>query len=591
MSSPLSVHWIPTHAGDIAGKHDRDWLRAWDPAFVKVITDNESVPHIEDVPAGARIIVRHYPLSEQGHVRGFLSVSALESLKQHSCLGGASLLPNGSLRDVLVAGPGAFVLAPRLGPSLYGTEDLPEQVGAEHAATCDRIARWCEARGTPRSRLLFEGLNEPMLWSSEPPALVARYYAAFLTALHGYGLHGVCGNFGVGWPGNGGVADAPVDWTPFAPMFAAMQPGDYLGLHEYWSLNGPRENWRWWAGRFLQCPQHIPILITECGIDTGVTGQYYGGWVHLPGQMTERAHRYVDELYWYWQQCLQDERVEAIFPFTYDRGSDTWIWFDMRNEDLIREIVLRAGTFPKPKLFTWPVAKPSSEKSPDFWTALKTAFGPQCIDVRTKLVTQGSYTSRPLNSIKRVIVHHTAALATTPWTAVARYHVNDRGWPGIGYHLGITPDGGLSYLGDIATLRYHAGAANTDSIGICFAGNFMTDEPASAALATFAKLLTVIEVFLGCQVILQGHRDVGETLCPGDNLYAVLFGAGQPKPGGLAPKPEGLAPLPNDEPAATAEKARWWLEECARQFEAGAVERAQAILYSLIALAYRMEQE
>jgi len=586
MSSPLSVHWIPTHAGDIAGKHDRDWLREWNPAFVKIVTDAESVPHIEDVPAGARILVRHYPLSEQGHARGFRPEAHIQAASD------VALPQTGSQRDNLVAGPGAFAPTPRLGYGLYGTEDVPEQVGAEHAATCDRIARWCEARGAARSRLLFEGLNEPMLWSSEPPEQVARYYAAFLTGLHGYGLHGVCGNFGVGWPGNGGVTDAPVDWSPFAPMFAAMTEGDYLGLHEYWALNGPQQNWKWWAGRFLQCPQHVPILITECGIDTGVTGQYYGGWTHLPGQMTERAHRFVDELYWYWQQCWDDGRVQAFMPFTYDRGSDTWVWFDMRNEDLIREIVLRAGTFPQPTAFAWSVTPPpAAQPAQDFWDAFKAVFGPQCVDVRSRLATNGSYQNRAPGSIKRVIVHHTAAAATTTWSTVARYHVNTKAWPGIAYHLGITPDGGLSYLGGIETIRYHAGDANGDSIGICFAGNYMEDEPTTAELATFAKLLSVIEAYLGRPITVAGHRDVGQTACPGDNLYAALFAPREPEPGGLAPKPEGPVSLPNDEPAATAEKARWWLEECARQFEAGAVERAQAILYSLIALAYRMEKE
>lgn len=48
-------------------------------------------------------------------------------------------------------------------------------------------------------------------------------------------------------------------------------------------------------------------------------------------------------------------------------------------------------------------------------------------------------------------------------------------------------------------------------------------------------------------------------------------------------------PLPEDEPVATAEKARWWAEECKRQLEAGNDARAQAILDSLIAYLYRVE--
>ena len=234
----------------------------------------------------------------------------------------------------------------------------------------------------------------------------------------------------------------------------------------------------------------------------------------------------------------------------------------------------------------------------DFWTALKDAFGDQAVDLRGRLLTDGSYAGRSAESIRRIVVHHTAVDASRTWAAVAAYHVNGNNWPGIGYHLGIARDGGLSYLGDIGTIRYHAGRANADSIGICFAGNYMVDEPAAAMLATYARLASVVEVHLGRQVKVVGHRDVGATACPGDRLYAALFAPRAPKPGGLAPKPEGLAPkpedlapLPNDEPAATAEKVRWWLEECARQFEGKDAERARAILYSLIALAYRLEQD
>lgn len=357
MNNPASVHWIPVHVGDIGGRHDRDWFRLLDPAFVKVVTNDETIPHYEDIPANAKIIVRNYPLSEQGHDRGF-ATRALHELADV-----ATLAQTGSGRDRLAGGPGAFVQP----PEEYGFEgvtSVPETVGAQHATECDRIARWCEARGIARSRLLFEGLNEPMLWSTEPPAAVAAYYAAFLKGLHRYGLHGVCGNFGVGWPGNGGVQDAPVDWSPFQPMIDAMEPGDYLGLHEYWALEGPGQNWAWWAGRFTQCPYDVPILITECGIDTGVTGQFYGGWANLPGQMTERAKRFVSELAWYWQQGRADGRVQAIFPFTYDRGSDTWVHFDLRNEDLLRELTSRVAEFPEPEPFVWdgqepPVTPPS----------------------------------------------------------------------------------------------------------------------------------------------------------------------------------------------------------------------------------------
>jgi len=532
MANPAGVHWIPVHVGDIGGRHDRDWFRLLDPAFVKVVTNDETIPHYEDIPARAKIIVRNYPLSEQGHDRGFRPESELRWLADADPL---TVQPeqNGSYRDLLVHGPGAFS-EDGTGYGLEGLTSVPEFVGADHAETCEDIALWCEGRGIGRGRLLFEGLNEPMLWSTEPPASVAAYYAAFLKGLHGYGLHGVAGNFGVGWPGNGGIQDAPPDWYEFQPMIDAMTPGDYLGLHEYWALEGVAQNWRWWAGRFLQCPYKVPILVTECGIDTGVTGQFFGGWANLPGQMTERARRFVGELAWYWEKCRADGRVQAIFPFTYDRGSDTWIHFDLRNEDWLREMTSRVAEFPEPAPFTWsaPVQPPPPPVVGDpAWTAIKAEFGPQTVDVRRVLLSRGSYAKRPEAAIRRIVVHHTAAPVSTTWAAVARYHVETRGWPGIAYHLGITPDGGLSYLGSLDTLRYHAGDANADSVGICFAGNFETATPTAAALATFDRLRAVLEAYLGRELVVVGHRDVGQTACPGAHLYAALAEVLRPEPG------------------------------------------------------------
>lgn len=215
--------------------------------------------------------------------------------------------------------------------------------------------------------------------------------------------------------------------------------------------------------------------------------------------------------------------------------------------------------------------------------ALRAALGDQFVDVRTSLITDGAYATRPAAAIQRVIVHHTAT-GPTSWMNVSRYHVQTKCWPGIGYHFGIEANGLVSYTGSIETLRYHAGNANSDSVGIAFMGNFETDMPTSAALGSYARLLSALETHLERRLRVQGHRDVGETACPGRNLYAVLF--------------EDALPLPEDEPLASAatlaQKARWWLEEAQRQDEAGDHERAQAIRLSLIkrddGLLYRIEE-
>ena len=152
-----------------------------------------------------------------------------------------------------------------------------KNLAQRHANMCNTMASWAESHGFPRSRLIFEGLNEPHYWSDEPPAAVAEYYKWLTVFNHGFNTRTMEFNSGVGWPGNGGVQNAPPEWAWAKPTIDVMTAGDYLGSHEYWALNGPTENWKWWAGRFLQCPYQVPMVITECGIDTGVTGNWFGG--------------------------------------------------------------------------------------------------------------------------------------------------------------------------------------------------------------------------------------------------------------------------------------------------------------------------
>jgi len=342
MTRLLSTHWIPTHRGP----EDAQRFARWQPAYVKIVAIDEKPPYLEDVPATAQIIVRNHPMSELYEQRGFLE-SAPDAddtqARYRAYFTRWNYLQESARQaaphDPLARAPRGIPLAAFPGSRDVSSLDHARQHGIEHGDTCKRMADYCNSKGIPNSRLLFEGLNEPMLWSTEPPELTAAYYLAFLQRLHTHGLCGVVGNFGVGWPGNGGGVGAPVQWSFFKPVIDAMQNGDYLGLHEYWALNGPQENWAWWAGRYKQCPYDVPILLTEVGIDTGVTGNWYGGWHDLPGSFEEKARRYVDELYWYGQQGIADRRIMGMCVFTYDVGSSHWMRFDLRNEPFITALL------------------------------------------------------------------------------------------------------------------------------------------------------------------------------------------------------------------------------------------------------------
>lgn len=137
------------------------------------------------------------------------------------------------------------------------------------------------------------------------------------------------------------------------------------------------------------------------------------------------------------------------------------------------------------------------------------------------------YRWRELAEVEQVILHHTAG-ANRDFSAaeIADYHVRVQGWPGIGYHFLVHPDGRIDYVGDIATTRYHVGDLNAGSIGICLAGDFSRERPTTTALARTRQLIQKgLWPVLGRRVPVRGHVEVwrqanrGPTSCPGDTFW------------------------------------------------------------------------
>ncbi|MCB9507576.1 MAG: peptidoglycan recognition protein [Myxococcales bacterium] len=134
---------------------------------------------------------------------------------------------------------------------------------------------------------------------------------------------------------------------------------------------------------------------------------------------------------------------------------------------------------------------------------------------------------------RMITVHHTdtpTADTVTPEQRVRgiqAYHIDSNGWCDIGYHFLVAQDGRV-FQGRATELRTgaHTGGANTDNIGVSFIGQYNDAPPAAvmfeggAAILrwladTYAIALDAAHVF--------GHRDFGETDCPGDALYARLM--------------------------------------------------------------------
>lgn len=151
-----------------------------------------------------------------------------------------------------------------------------------------------------------------------------------------------------------------------------------------------------------------------------------------------------------------------------------------------------------------------------------------------------------------VVIHHTAGTnyadpSTNNWPAsvlgIWRYHAMTLGWCDIGYHYLIDPNG-VIYEGRYTGVRddgtvadgAHAYGHNRATIGISLMGNFETAEPSASAIQALDNLLGWIgssknipfnteQYYAYKNKMLNtivGHRDVGQTACPGNFLYAKL---------------------------------------------------------------------
>lgn len=166
----------------------------------------------------------------------------------------------------------------------------------------------------------------------------------------------------------------------------------------------------------------------------------------------------------------------------------------------------------------------------DLLRMLDATFGDQFADDHASLPSHPTarYATRRVETISRVVVHHSATRPDVSWTAIARYHVEnkDHQWPGIGYHFGVEPNGTVVYVGDVGTIRYHARQANTTSIGVCCLGDYGKVQPSAPLLESLHRLIGVLSRWrsrwVGAGLAVSGHRDECETDCPGNALYAAL---------------------------------------------------------------------
>lgn len=153
------------------------------------------------------------------------------------------------------------------------------------------------------------------------------------------------------------------------------------------------------------------------------------------------------------------------------------------------------------------------------------ALGNKLVDLRGRIAGDSFNWSweRPLSQVRYLVVHHSAGPDTQTPADIANYHVQSRGWGGIGYHFVISKDGTVSYVGDLTTARANVLNLNHLVIGICLIGTFMngalpSDNQINASHFLCSHLLFNTPEASGINgwEDVVGHKQLGATACPGD---------------------------------------------------------------------------
>ena len=148
-------------------------------------------------------------------------------------------------------------------------------------------------------------------------------------------------------------------------------------------------------------------------------------------------------------------------------------------------------------------------------------------------------------TVKGAFVHHTVnsntySMADVPalLRSIYAFHVDSRGWNDIGYNF-IVDRFGRIWEGraggiDRAVVGAHTSGYNAQAFAMATLGTFSSAKAPDAVIAAYTQLFAWKFAIHGVDPrktsyyntngnqAISGHRDVGQTSCPGDALYAQI---------------------------------------------------------------------
>lgn len=153
-------------------------------------------------------------------------------------------------------------------------------------------------------------------------------------------------------------------------------------------------------------------------------------------------------------------------------------------------------------------------------------WGNKFEDLRTTLPKHATLKFSPIDSrlMQYICFHHTTGAVNTTWKRIAEGHVNDRGFAGIGYHIGVR-QGKVALLGDLDTQRAHVLNRNDEALGVAWMGNSDMVNVPSGDQQLLKEIVEILDALYSRDKELTWHGKMlpaGYTECPGSSMKQIV---------------------------------------------------------------------